>query len=109
MDGTVGVQCARTSLHGRLHDREGLGMGVRPTGAIGDHDAQMWDKESTEFIFTRSSGPETSVQQCRLNEEGNGAWRGLSPGQHGADLCSLFSRDADSEGRPYTPRLTEGS
>lgn len=76
----------------RLHDRAGLGMGVRPTGAVRKHDAQTWWKEPRELIFTRSYGPETSMQQRRLNEEGNGAWRGVFPGQRGADLWPLFSR-----------------
>ena len=49
----------------------------------------------------RSYGPETSVQQRRLNEEGNGACRGLFPGQHGANLWPLFSRDSDTEGRSF--------
>lgn len=94
------MECARTSLHCTLHDREGLGMDVRTTGTIGNHHAQTRGKEPRELVFTRSYGAETSVQQRRLNEEENGVWRGLCPGRNGADVWSLFSRDSDIQGRP---------
>ena len=49
-----------------------------------------------EELWTRGFGAATQAEWG-----GNGACRGLFPGQHGADLWPLFSRDSDTEGRSF--------